>query len=271
MLAALLLPACAPHAPPADPAFAQLQFQDDAIARLAGALRAAAAADAAGWTHEPLGPSSRGLVESWCTGFPEGAGCWGESEARGHGGGRSASTSTRTAPRAGSSGPRATCRRMGAGGVSVHVELGTVGEDYTVEFLRYSEASLTDRIVLGHSLSLPIEQTRVEVEPSPTPVRAELRALLASPDAFTGWATGGLARLRAAANTALDAGRVERCSYGEYLGDGQPECRRVPPLSAEQAAARRFVDAELARHAEQLTSSAPELRNHMAALLPGMR
>lgn len=109
---------------------------------------------------------------------------------------------------------------------------------FELSFLRYVGANLTDKLALGNPSSIQIEQTGITVPAPPLPTSdTKVRA----------WAITQLDALEARAGEELAAGRVRRCSYNRYLGDGSPICDPVALPAAEVGVWRRQVHDELER------------------------
>ncbi len=123
---------------------------------------------------------------------------------------------------------------------------------------------------LGDALAVTVGEDLVR--PDGVDGVATLAALLASPDQLRVEAERQVDLLAAAVDAALDAGTVQGCVYGPYLGGGvPPECTRRPltpdEVSRERLSARARRDAQrafLADHAGDChdvltTLAAPDL------------
>lgn len=130
---------------------------------------------------------------------------------------------------------------------------------FELSFLRYVGANLTDKLALGNPSILTIEQTEITV-PAP--------ALPTTEPKVRAWATAQLDALEARARAELAGGRVRRCSYNRYLGDGSPVCDPVPLPTAEVDAWTRQVHDQLERARTHIRDDGTTLYALLTAVRP---
>ena len=110
-----------------------------------------------------------------------------------------------------------------------------MGEGMSAAFHRLGPERIERSVVLGDTYGYQAEEARLVVA-APGGRDAELALLLASPISLRDTATARYDALLAEIERAVEAGEVERCVYGEYLGDGvPPECTPTPLSDGERA------------------------------------
>jgi hypothetical protein len=140
-------------------------------------------------------------------------------------------------------------------------QLRVEGEDWRLELRRHVQGTQTEELSLGRTMTMDIEITEVTADGGAF-------------DGFTADGTIGAAvcsrvtRLVAAGIAELDAGRVQRCHYGSYLGDSAVECRPVPLPAREIELWKKQLADKRDRHCAQMATDGPALAALLRRLWP---
>ena len=214
-------------------------------ARSVGGDPLRASADALGWTRE-TGMDAEGEVVTWCESPDPTVGC--------------AILGLRT----GSAWRRWSATRweaaeLPADGWGGH--LWVEGDDWGLDLRRQVGGKQTDELHLGRRMTLTVEITDVVAD-------GGAFADFTDPRTVGNAVCGRVTTLVGAALAELDAGRVQRCHYGRYLGDSSVECRPVPLPAAEVGPWKRELEDQRDRQCAQAKADGAELAALMRRLWP---
>ncbi|MCI0394083.1 MAG: hypothetical protein L0332_01810 [Chloroflexi bacterium] len=122
---------------------------------------------------------------------------------------------------------------------------GVMGSGFSLYFTEYPDGmaprfpasgSEVTAVGLGDRYTYQVHESLVE-HASGRPLREELAAYLASPEAMRNQGLANLAALQQKVEETILAHQVTTCEYGPYEGDGIPPACTLRPLTADEEAA----------------------------------